>query len=273
MTIESPPPPLDDPLLRDPLECPPLKWGILGCGRISHDFTQALKLLRTQTIIACAARDLVSAKVFADRHKISTYYGNYEELINHKDIDIVYVGNIHAFRRSIGEKVLKAKKHCLLEKPFACNVDDARHLISLARERNLFLMEGMWTRFFPAVEQARRLVYGTSIESGKIGDVVQVYSDFNFNASDSEEYPSSFVYNHRLGGGATLLVAPYPVAASMMFFSHATPDQIKAVGQVDHSTGVDLQATVVLNFPPSSSDAAPMRTESSNEFQSPKLPG
>lgn len=270
MTIESPPPPLDDPLLNDPLACPPLRWGILGCGRISHDFTQALKLLLTQTTTACVARDLASAKAFADKHKISKFYGNYEELLTDKDIDIVYVGNIHAFRRSLGEKVLRANKHCLLEKPFACNSDDARYLISLAKERGLFFMEGMWTRFFPAVEQARRLCFGTNKELGKIGDVVQVYSDFNFNASDSEEYPSSFVYNHRLGGGATLLVSPYPIAASMMFFSHAKPDQIKAVGQVDHSTGVDLQATVVLNFPPTSHQR---NLTSNHEFQSPKLPG
>ena len=130
----------------------------------------------------------------------------------------------------------------------------------------------MWTRFFPAVEQARRLVYGTSMESGKIGDVVQVYSDFNFNASASEEYPSSFVYNHGLGGGATLLVAPYPVAASMLFFSQVKPSAIKAVGQVDHSTGVDLQATVLLDFPPTS-ESPPLNDASSHEFRSPKLPG
>jgi len=273
MTIESPPPPLDDPSLIDPLVCPALKWGILGCGRISHDFTQALKLLPTQTVIACAARDFHSAQDFARRHKISTFYDSYEDLFTHADIDIVYVGNIHSLRRSIGEKVLKANKHCLLEKPFACNAEDARYLISLARERNLFFMEGMWTRFFPAMEQARKLVYGTDTNLGRIGHVAQVYSDFNFNAADSEEYPSSFVYNHKLGGGATLLVAPYPVAASMMFFSHATPDQIKAVGQVDHLTGADLQATVVLKFPPIS-ETIPMKSVSNtHEFQSPKLPG
>jgi len=62
-------------------------------------------------------------------------------VLNNDQVDIVYVGNVHAFRKSVGEKVLKANKHCLLEKPFACNTEDAKYLISLARERNLFLME------------------------------------------------------------------------------------------------------------------------------------
>lgn len=73
MTISSPsspPPPLDDPNVSNPLECPPLRWGLIGCGRISHDFTQALKLLPTAQVVACSARSLDSAKSFAEKHGI-----------------------------------------------------------------------------------------------------------------------------------------------------------------------------------------------------------
>ena len=179
--------------------------------------------------------------------------------------------------------VLKANKHCLLEKPFACSHADATYLINLAKDRNLFLMEGMWTRFFPAVEQARRLALGIpSLSSpsdadaekkkGMIGEIVQVYSDFNFNASDSEEYPASFVYNHNLGGGASFLVAPYPIAAVTLFFPQNDPDEIKAVEQMDVATGVDLQATMLLNFPPMGS-VSPALNANDKEESTPKLPG
>ena len=70
MTVYVPPPPLDDLSCSDPLECPPLRWGMLGCGRVSHDFTQALKHLGTQTVVACSARSLESAKAFAEKHGI-----------------------------------------------------------------------------------------------------------------------------------------------------------------------------------------------------------
>ena len=199
--------------------------------------------------------------------------GSYDELVNDKDVDIVYVGNVHSFRRPIGEMVLKANKHCLLEKPFACSYEDAKYLAFLAKERNLFCMEGMWTRFFPAVEKARSLALGSSdgSEKGVIGEVVQVHSDFNFNASDSEHYPSSFVYNHDLGGGASMLVAPYPIAAATLFFNGVEPDSIKAVGQLDVATGVDLQGTAILNFPPTG-DLSPA-LDSTTEESTPKLPG
>lgn len=136
-----PPPPLDDPTINNPLECPPLRWGLIGCGRVSHDFAQALKHLSTASVVACAARSEDDAKAFAEKHNIGRYYGNYDELLKDDDVDIVYVGNIHLFRRSIGEKCLLANKHALLEKPFTCTAEDARYLANLAKERNLFLME------------------------------------------------------------------------------------------------------------------------------------
>lgn len=134
-------------------------------------------------------------------------------------------------------------------------------------------MEGMWTRFFPAVEQARKLAFGMEgVEKGVLGQITTVFSDFNFNASDSEEYPTSFFYNRKLGGGASLLTGPYPIAAATLFYPDMTPDQIKVVGQVDSATGVDLQACISMSFPPTSV-VAPAMDPKNKEESTPKLPG
>lgn len=67
--------------------------------------------------------------------------GSYDDLLKDDAVDVVYVGNMHSARRSVGEKCLMANKHTLLEKPFACSLEDARYLVNLAKERNLFFME------------------------------------------------------------------------------------------------------------------------------------
>lgn len=228
----------------------------------------ALQHVSSAQAVACAARSKESAQTFANKFDIPKAYGAYDDLLADENVDIVYVGNVHAFRRQIGEKCLMAGKNVLLEKPFACKAEDAEYLVKLARSKKLFCMEGMWTRFFPAVEQARRLV----MEEKVIGEVVSVYSDFNFNASDSEEYPGSFVYNRKVGGGASLLVAPYPVAAATLFFDGAVPEKCMSVGQLDPVTGVDLQAAAVLKFA-STGDVAPAMDEGQKEENTPKLPG
>lgn len=246
-----PPTPLDDPNCKDPMACPPLKWALIGCGRVSHDFCQALKHLPTQQVVACAtASDLSRAQAFATMHDIPHAFGSYEELVQQEttNVDIVYVGNVHSLRRETGELCLNAGKHLLLEKPFACSEEDAKYLIDLARSKDLFLMEGLWTNFFPAVEKARQVV-----RNGQLGEIVQVTSDFNFYGADTDPYPTGFIYNKKLGGGAGFLVAPYCLAAASNFFP-GHPNKVRAVGQVDATTGVELQAAVVLEYPPTSRD-------------------
>ena len=134
-------------------------------------------------------------------------------------------------------------------------------------------MEGMWTRFFPAVEQARRLVHGTATTTGGVlGEVVSVYSDFNFNASDNEKYPESFFYNRKLGGGASMFVGPYPVAAATLFYPQRQPEQIKVVGQVDKLTEVDLQASISMSYA-ATGDRSPALDDTNTTESTPKLPG
>lgn len=134
--------------------------------------------------------------------------------------------------------------------PLSCASSEQACLFSVfinpwnqAQEKGLFLMEGMWTRFFPAVEKAQELV-----KSGTIGKVVAVHSDFGFNGGDVANYPDHIFYNLNLGGGGLFYVAPYPVAAAMQFLGPVFPSRIAAAGVKDKLTGVDLSGAISLHF-------------------------
>ena len=128
-------------------------------------------------------------------------------------------------------------------------------------------MQGMWTRFFPVMNQTRKLLSEKSI-----GEVVSVYSDFNYNGSKyGDDYPTSFCFDWALGGGASFLLGPYPICAALDFFDGRHPKEIKAVGDVDRRTKSDLLAAITLSFG-STSDIAPV-DDSSTDENTPKLPG
>ena len=150
-----------------------LQWGILGAGNISSQWVLSLRACPGAEVTAVAARDLERAQGFASRHGIGSAYDNYEEMANAPDVDIVYVGTITRLHKEHSLLCIAAGKHVLCEKPLAENAEDAREMYAAAEERGVMLQDGMWTRFFPAVEHAR-----LAVESGLIGDVMLVQADF-----------------------------------------------------------------------------------------------
>ncbi|CAM9310474.1 unnamed protein product [Heterosigma akashiwo] len=221
-----------------------IRWGIMGTGRVCNDFVQALKIVEGAEIAGVCSRSLERAQEFATRHGISRAYGSYEEIAADPELDIMYIGSLHTLHKEHAEMSLNNGKHCLVEKPFTCTYEDAEFLINLAQEKGLFIMEGLWTRFFPAVRKAAEL-----IEEGILGPVVQVRADFGFDALGDNETPEGDMFNVETGGGGAFYVAPYPASLALLGFSgQGEPTAVRAAGLLG-PTGIDTAATVALTWP------------------------
>ena len=86
------------------------------------------------------------------------------------------------------------------EKAFTTNAAQARELIKTAKEKNLFLMEAVWTRFFPISVKIRRM-----IEEGGLGDLHRVIADNSFGENVEEKWGTQHrMVNMDLAGGALL---------------------------------------------------------------------
>jgi dihydrodiol dehydrogenase / D-xylose 1-dehydrogenase (NADP) len=90
-------------------------------------------------------------------------YGSYEELVADKDVDIIYVATPHSHHYQNAMLALEAGKNVLCEKAFTVNAAQAKKLVEKAKEKNLFLMEAVWTRYFPLSIYVRDV-----ITSGKV---------------------------------------------------------------------------------------------------------
>ncbi|XP_055640807.1 trans-1,2-dihydrobenzene-1,2-diol dehydrogenase-like [Toxorhynchites rutilus septentrionalis] len=226
----------------------PLRWGIAGAGTISHDFVCALSTLpeSDHRVVAIAARGLENAQKFADQHGIPVFTVGYEALAKNPHVDIVYIGTVNSLHYEHAMMMLDAGKHVLCEKPLCVNEGQAKALLEYAREKELFCMEAIWSRFFPSYSHLRE-----RIRKGDLGAIEEVNVELGFPISNVER-----IRRKHLGGGTVLDLGGYNIQLALQVFQEI-PDEIDADGELNEEN-VDIETNVLLHFP--SGGVATMRT-------------
>lgn len=99
-----------------------IRWGILGCGKISRKFASDLALVEGAKLTALGARELSTAEEFAREFPATHVHGSYEELVSNPDVDVIYIGTPHGLHREHTLLCLNHGKAVLCEKAFAINL-------------------------------------------------------------------------------------------------------------------------------------------------------
>lgn len=215
----------------------PIRWGILGPGQIAEKFATGLAELPDAELLAIGSRSAERAQAFAIKHGAPRAYGSYNDLANDSDVDIIYIATPHPVHYPAALLCLESGKAVLCEKPFTVNSRQAAELIELARARNLFLMEAMWTRFLPLFVRLREL-----LAEKAIGDPVLVMADFGFSHSGG---PAHRLFNRDLAGGALLDVGVYTISLASMVLG--SPEQMTSLAVIGE-TGVDELDSITLGY-------------------------
>lgn len=215
-----------------------LRWGILSTGRIAHTFAEGLEVLPDQHVAAVGSRSLASAERMAGQYGARAH-ASYEALAADPEVDAIYVATPHSRHMEDTLLCLDAGKPVLCEKPLALNEAQGRTMIDRARERGVFLMEAMWTRFNPVTARVRQLV-----SSGAIGEVRSITGDFGFRG---EFDPKGRLFDPSLAGGSLLDVGVYCVAYASMLYG----DEPEAIVALDDRgpTGIDEQCAWIQRHP------------------------
>ncbi|MDA0788226.1 MAG: Gfo/Idh/MocA family oxidoreductase [Proteobacteria bacterium] len=150
-----------------------LRWGIISASAIASDWIKSLQDVPGAEVTAVAARDMDRAEAYAKAHGVQTAYDSYEALCNDPNVDIVYIASKTWDHHRDLMTAINAGKHVLCEKPFTDTAEQAREVYAAAEKAGVFCAEGMWLRFFPAVEHAR-----AAMERGDIGDLQVVQADY-----------------------------------------------------------------------------------------------
>ena len=214
-----------------------IRWGILGTGRIANQFAQGLAELSDAELVAVGSRTFQSAQFFAAQYGAPRPHASYQALVRDAEVDVIYVATPNPQHKEHSLLCLEAGKPVLCEKPFALNAREAEDVIRVAREKKLFLMEAMWSRFFPLMAKVRAL-----LADGAIGDLQMLVADlcirFDFDPLDRR-------YALELGGGALLDLGVYPISFASMIMG--PPSGITSMAHLGE-TGVDEQAGIVFRY-------------------------
>lgn len=216
-----------------------VRWGIIGCGAIAQTFANSLHALDRGSLVAGASRTPDRAKQFADRYGLERHYPDYQSLVDDPEVDAVYIATTHNFHFENTKLCLEHGKHVLCEKPLTVNARQAAELMALAREKNRFLMEGLWTRFLPSILKLRQLVAG-----GEIGVVQSVYANFCLGKNVAAEHR---LRNIELAGGALLDLGIYPISMADIVFNER-PDRVMSSAKMDPETGVDEHSCYLFEY-------------------------
>ena len=207
------------PLFRKNKNPNPIKWGIIGLGNMAEVFAMAIGGNKDGVVYAVSSRDIKKAETFGKRHSCSRTYGSYDEMLNDNslELDIVYIAVPVKYHYEIIKQCLLAGKNVLCEKPITFISSELEKLITLAKENDCFLMEGMWMKCLPTFQKSKEW-----IKNGKIGKQELVKVDFY-----KREWirPELSIHNPSEGGGVLRDFGVYAISFAISFLE-GIPDRL-----------------------------------------------
>jgi predicted dehydrogenase len=188
-----------------------IKFGIIGCGRISHRFMQGIKQVEDVALTAAWSRRAESVEQF-----VSQYGGkacvSLDDLLS-SDIDAVYIATLPDTHAEYSIAALNAGKHVLCEKPAAINLAQLEPVLQLAKAKDLLFMEGMKPPFYPLYRKLKEHLLTDPI--GPVG-----YVRAGSAVMDCPpEHPN---YSYDLIGGGIMQIAPYEAFLALDWLGQMT---------------------------------------------------
>jgi predicted dehydrogenase len=208
----------------------PLRWGIVGTGRIAHRFAQGLAHVPHAQLAASWSRRPASAAAFAQTHG-GTVCPSFAALLA-SGIDALYVATLQDSHADYTIAALEAGLHVLCEKPATINAAQLERVLAAARRSGRLFMEAMKPPFYPLYQRLR-----AHLAADPVGDIGFVRAGYS-TATVPPDHPS-FSYAH--AGGALLDIGIYALFLAVDWLGAAL--DVQTAGRLGAS-GVDTFASV-----------------------------
>jgi predicted dehydrogenase len=221
-----------------------LRWGLIGCGDISHRMVApALRTAANSELLAIARADTSRLAEFASAHGVPRTYARWEDLIADADLNAVYVATPPDLHCVQTVAAAEAGKHVLCEKPMALSVDDCQRMIDACRTNRVTLGIAYYRGFFPLVRRVQEV-----LSSGEIGRPVIAHVMLFSPFDPTEDHPRGWLGDRaRAGGGPMMDMGCHRIEMLLRLFG-PVDDVTSWVGRLKIDRAIDDTGTALLHF-------------------------
>ena len=237
-----------------------INWGIIGLGAIAQKFSEAFADTNNSKLLAVASNNYKKLENFKKKFDIEEkfLFKNYEDLLNCKDIDIIYITLPNSMHFHWVIESIKNNKNILVEKPATLNFEEAKNIEQSLKDKDLFFGEAFMYRNHPQIKYILDV-----IKNNEIGNLDSMESSFGINVLTKKKLlffekkkkinKEDRRFNKELGGGCILDLGCYPSSFSLLIGSLANKINYKNARLLNiknkiGETGVDIDATGELLF-------------------------
>ena len=215
----------------------PVRWGILGPGRIAASLARGARLTpETSRIVAVASRDPARARRFAAEFGADRVHASYDALLEDPAVEAVYVTLPNSLHHPWTMRAIAAGRHVLCEKPYTRHPAEAEEAFDAAGRAGVVLSEALMWRHRPQTKRLLELL-------PRIGELRAIRATFSFVLGDLDDLRAQ----PTLDGGSLMDVGCYCVSAARLL---AGEEPLRVSGElVIGPTGVDIRFAGILRFP------------------------
>ena len=162
-----------------------INWGILGLGDIAHTFSKGFEETSNAKLLAVASKDPEKLNKFKDKFNVENkfLFNDYEDLINCKEVDIIYIALPNFLHHHWALKSIRNKKHTLVEKPVTLNLKEIENIKKNLNGEKIFFGEAFMYRYHPQIETILDI-----IRNNDIGNLLNMKSKFGTNLLSKKKF-------------------------------------------------------------------------------------
>ena len=199
-----------------------INWGFIGCGEVTEKKSgPAFAEVEGSSIEAVMSRNANKAQLYAERHNISKWYTDAQELINDPKVNAIYIATPPSSHATFAIMAMKAGKPVYIEKPLAASYEDCARINRISNETGIDCFVAYYRRYLPYFKKVKQI-----IQSGTIGKVTNVQLRFSVPPRELD-YNSNSTKPWRLqpdiaGGGYFYDLAPHQLDTLQELFGIIT---------------------------------------------------